>query len=155
MKRLLTIFALAVVILAGGATMDAKTAPRKKSTRAKTTQSQAKPLNMAGCAYQGEGNGGGMPIETTIIFQDNGKCEVSSNYHYGAMVEPITVQSTYRVSGRNVTINIPLPDDEPLTWKFKVSADGEKMSYDNSDRSMGNMGLDYQTLLCVSECLPR
>lgn len=128
MKKLLSVLSLIAIIGIGNA------------------YAQVTANNLVGKTYEGSGNGGGMPITTEVEFQANGKCLVISNFHYGAMDEQLKVPSTYKVSGSKVVLAIPLPDDEPLTWEFNASKDGAKLSYDNSEPEMGNMGLDYQTL---------
>lgn len=130
MKKLLSILSLIAIIAFGNV----------------CAYAQVTANDLVGKTYEGSGNGGGMPIETTVEFQANGKCMVISNFYYGMMDELLKVPSTYKVSGSKVILTMPLPDDEPLTWEFTASKDGTKLSYDNSEPEMGNMGLDYQTL---------
>ncbi len=144
-KSFLLICSVLVAVMMCATTVDASAATPKKRTG--TTKTAVKPVNLEGETYVGEGNGGGMAIWTSIDFMSNGKCVCTSNFHDGTDVQPYKVDCTYKVSGRTVTVTIPREgEDEPLVWKFKLSANGEEMSYNNSDYNMGSMGLDYQTL---------
>ncbi len=126
------------------ATAQTSAKARKKTTARKAT-APVKKIELAGTTYSGSGNGGGLGVDMTIRFKENGKCQLTSDF-YRAYDNPVTVEGTYYVNkkGKVVVKCHPGEFDEPIDWTFSVKENGKELSYNNSDpQAYGSMGNDF------------
>lgn len=156
MKKI--IFILGIALLSAGitdVTVEAKVVKnrttslyKKKSTQPQKVRMVGK-IDLAGRIYKGDGIGGGMPWMWKIQFLENGRCICT--YTFSTNVESEEdwekYNGTYSVNGNFVSVKC-----NDMIYKFKLSKDQRKLSYNNGkDGSGGLMEVEYINLNLIGE----
>ncbi|MCM1380137.1 MAG: hypothetical protein NC190_08555 [Bacteroides sp.] len=112
---------------------------------AKVDYEPANPVG--GRTYTGAGKGGGLATNVTIKFDNDWKCQCTSDF-YQAFTEPVTVDGTYSIRYDIVEVRCqPQGFDSPIVWNFEILNDGQGLGFNNSDTSVeGSIGTDWLQL---------
>ncbi len=103
---------------------------------------------LVGKTFSGYGNGGGLGIEVTITFEDDGICQCTSDF-YQAFTQPVTINGSYSVSYNNIVEVMCRPDgfEAPICWYFNVSDYNTQLSFNGSGPDdEGSIVKDWLTL---------
>ena len=106
-----------------------------------------------GKVYTGEGNGGGIRSQLSIVFGNDGRCVGISDW-YEAFDSPVQIVGRYKIQNARMQVVFHIDNTEDfeggydVDFDFEIIEEGRVLHHDQTDYSqMGSMWIDEMTVV--------